>query len=35
MTALGGSELLRTYFACEGCGQGGAHVDGFLGLERF
>jgi hypothetical protein len=35
MTALGGADLLRTYFACDGCGQGGAHVDRFLGLERF
>jgi len=35
MTALGRSELLRTYFACPGCGQGGAHVDRLLGLEGF
>ncbi len=35
MTALGRSELLRTYFACPGCGQGGAHVDGLLGLGGF
>ena len=35
MTALGRSELLRTYFACSGCGQGGAHVDRQLGLEGF
>ena len=35
MTALGDAALLRTYFACPGCGQGGAHVDGLLGLENF
>jgi hypothetical protein len=35
MTALGRSDLLRTYFACPGCGQGGAHVDRLLGLEGF
>jgi len=35
MTALGRSELLRTYFACPGCGQGGAHVDHLLGLDGF
>jgi len=35
MTALGRSELLRTYFACPGCGQGGTHVDGLLGLDGF
>ena len=35
MTALGRSELLRTYFACSGCGQGGAHVDRRLGLDGF
>jgi hypothetical protein len=35
MTALGRSELLRTYFACPGCGQGGAHVDRLLGLDGF
>jgi hypothetical protein len=35
MTALGRSELLRTYFACPGCGQGGAHVDRLLGLNGF
>lgn len=35
MTALGRSELVRTYFACPGCGQGGAHVDRRLGLEGF
>jgi hypothetical protein len=35
MTALGRSELLRTYFACLGCGQGGAHVDRLLGLDGF
>jgi hypothetical protein len=35
MTALGGAALLRTHFACPGCGQGGAHVDGLLGLESF
>jgi len=35
MTALGRSELFRTYFACPGCGQGGAHVDRLLGLEGF
>jgi hypothetical protein len=35
MTALGRSDLLRTYFACPGCGQGGAHVDRLLGLDGF
>jgi hypothetical protein len=35
MTALGRSELLRTYFACPGCGQGGAHVDRLLGFDGF
>jgi hypothetical protein len=35
MTSLGRSELLRTYFACPGCGQGGAHVDRLLGLDGF
>jgi len=35
MTALGRSGLLRTYFACPGCGQGGAHVDRLLGLDGF
>src|SRR4051812_49958656 len=35
MTALGPSELLRTYFACPGCDQGGAHVDRLLGLDGF
>ncbi len=35
MTALGRSELLRTYFACSHCGQGGAHVDRLLGLDGF
>jgi hypothetical protein len=35
MTALGRSELLRAYFACPGCGQGGAHVDRLLGLDGF
>jgi hypothetical protein len=35
ITALGRSELLRTYFACPGCGQGGAHVDRLLGLDGF
>jgi hypothetical protein len=35
MTALGRSDLLRTYFACPGCDQGGAHVDRLLGLEGF
>ena len=35
MTALGRSELLRTYFACPGCDQGGAHVDRLLGLDGF
>ncbi len=35
MSALGRSELLRTYFACPGCGQGGAHVDRPLGLDGF
>ena len=35
MTALGRSELLRTYFACPGCGQGGPHVDRLLGLDGF
>jgi hypothetical protein len=35
MTALGRSELLRTYFACPGCGQGGAHVDRRIGLDGF
>jgi hypothetical protein len=35
MTALGRSELLRTYFACPGCGQGGAHVDRLLGLDGY
>ena len=35
MTALGRSTLLRTYFACTGCGQGGAHVDRLLGLDGF
>ena len=34
-TALGRSTLLRTYFACPGCGQGGAHVDRLLGLDGF
>jgi hypothetical protein len=35
MTALGRSELLRTYFACPGCDQGGAHVGRPLGLDGF
>jgi hypothetical protein len=35
MTALGRSGLLRTYFACPGCDQGGAHVDRLLGLDGF
>ena len=35
ITALGRSELLRTYFACPGCGQGGAYVDRLLGLDGF
>jgi hypothetical protein len=35
MTALGRSELLRIYFACPGCGQGGAHVDRLIGLDGF
>jgi hypothetical protein len=35
MTALGSAALLRTYFACPGCGQGGAHVDRRLGLDGF
>jgi hypothetical protein len=35
MTALGDAALLRTYFACSGCGLGGAHVDRRLGLEGF
>jgi hypothetical protein len=35
MSALGRSELLRTYFACPGCGRGGAHVDRRLGLDGF
>ena len=35
MTALGRAELLRTCFACPGCGQGGAHVDRRLGLDGF
>jgi hypothetical protein len=35
MTALGRAGLLRTYFACPGCGQGGAHVDRLLGLDGF
>jgi hypothetical protein len=35
MTALGRAELLRTYFACPGCGQGGSHVDRLLGLDGF
>ncbi len=35
MTALGRSELLRTYFACPGCGQGDAHADRLLGLGGF
>ena len=35
MTALGRSGLRRTYFACPGCGQGGAHVDRRLGLDGF
>jgi hypothetical protein len=35
MTALGRSDLLRTYFACPGCGQGRAHVDRLLGLDGF
>lgn len=35
MTALGRSDLRRTYFACPGCGRGGAHVDGRLGLDGF
>ncbi len=35
MTALGRSDLLRTDFACPGCGQGGAHVDRLLGLGGF
>ena len=35
MTALGRSELLRTYFARHGCGRGGAHVDRRLGLDGF
>lgn len=35
MTALGRAELLRTYFACSGCSQGGAHVDRLLGFDGF
>ena len=35
MTALGRADLLRTYFACPGCGQGGYHVDRRLGLDGF
>jgi hypothetical protein len=35
MTALGGAALLRSYFACPGCGQGGAHADRLLGLDSF
>ena len=35
MTALGRAEVLRTYFTCPGCGQGGAHVDRLLGLGGF
>ena len=35
ITALGRSDLLRTYFACPGCGQGGNHVDRLLGLDGF
>ena len=35
MTALGRSGLRRTYFACPGCGVGGAHVDRLLGLDGF
>lgn len=35
MTALGRSDLLRIYFACPGCGQGGAHVDRLLGFDGF
>jgi hypothetical protein len=35
MTALGRSELLRTYFACPGCDRGGAHVDRLLGVNGF
>jgi hypothetical protein len=35
MTALRGSELLRTYFACPGCAQGGVFVDRLLGLEGY
>jgi hypothetical protein len=35
MTALGRSELLRTYFSCPGCGQGGAHVDRLLGFDGY
>jgi hypothetical protein len=35
MTALGRAELLRTYFACSDCGQGGAHVDRLLGFDGF
>jgi hypothetical protein len=35
MTALGQAALLRTSFACPGCGLGGVHVDGLLGLDRF
>ena len=35
MTGLGRSELPRTYFACPGRGQGGAHADRLLGLDSF
>ena len=35
MTALGRCRLVRTYFACAGCQQGGPHVDRLLGLEGF
>lgn len=35
MTALGEAAVLRTYFACSICGQGGPHVDRRIGLDGF
>ena len=35
VTPLGRAALRRTYFACPGCGQGGAHVDRLLGRDGF
>ena len=32
-TALGPAHVLRTYFACAGCGRGGTRADGLIGLH--